>query len=328
MSVRLDLFTISSSDSAMESSASASSAADPTEEGLYYYVELSTGGGAFRATLNEVPFFQTTAAGGAFKAMPVNVNLLDEDNELNIVAGPTTEPESSTLTTLEDATLTGSIKLYRSGDLFGTQDGKTIKTFNLQEAIETRREERKKEFLRRLEDAPPEERIDLADREDELTSVTFPFELTFRFDSPKTPSFAERLTEAPVIEDTAALNDYAVYLRNLMRREDTRRIYEEIKAKNEDYNRAFYESNGYDFWRGHLNDYYESGLRTDFERDDIGLRPLLDGRLWEIYVENGEPDPPWNPTGRKFFKTRGENGTISQMRVIVGQVDGELCIVR
>jgi hypothetical protein len=50
--------------------------------------------------------------------------------------------------------------------------------------------------------------------------------------------------------------------------------------------------------------------------------------MWEIYVENGEPDQPWNPTGRKFFKTRGENGTISRMRVIVGRVDGELFIVR
>jgi len=323
------LFCTSNTDPTMESSSSVSSTADTTEEGPYYYVELSTGGASFYTTINGVPYFHTTSAGGAFKASPVNVRLIGEDNVLKIIAGPTTEPDSMEPTTPEEARLTGSIKLYQSEDLFGTEDGKTIETFTLQDTIEARREEKRQSFLSRMEEVPPEEKKELAGREEELTSVEFPIEMTVRFDSPKTPSFAGRLTEAPVIEDTAALKDYAIKLRNLMRRQDSREIYEELEVKNQDYNEAYYESEGYEWWKENLEDYYTSGLRTDFDREDIGLRPLLGGRMWEIYVENGEPDQPWNPTGRKLFSTRGENGERQwSMRVIVGRVDGELRIVR
>ncbi|PQJ33895.1 hypothetical protein BSZ35_04115 [Salinibacter sp. 10B] len=313
----------------MESSSTAPPAdADTTEEKLYYYLELSTGGGSFNIALNGRPYLRATSAGGEAKSTPANVDLVGGNNELHIVAGPTMKSDSSGLTTPEDARLTGAVTLYREGQLTGTQAGKEIMTFNLQDTIEARREEKRQAFLERMESAPPEKKRELADREEELTSVSFPIEMTVRFDSPKTPSFAEHLTEAPVIEDTAALKDYAVKLRNLMRRQDSRGLYEELKVKNRDYNEAYYNSDGYEWWQKRFQDFYESGLRTDFEREDIGLRPQLGGRLWEVYVENGEPDEPWDPTGRKFFKTRGENGTISSMRVIVGRVDGELCIVR
>ncbi|PQJ33894.1 hypothetical protein BSZ35_04110 [Salinibacter sp. 10B] len=314
----------------IESPPTASSAdTDSTEEKIYCYVELSTGGASFYVTINDTPFMQATSAGGEAMSSPVNVRLVGENNELRVVAGPTMKSDSSGLTTPEDARLSGSVSLYRKGQLTGTQAGEEITTFSLQDTIEARREEKRQSFLNRMEEAPPEEKKELADREEELTSVSFPIEMTVRFDSPKTPSFAGHLTKAPVIEDTTALKDYAVKLRNLMRRQDTREIYEEMKVKNRDYNLAYYESDGYEWWKKHLEGkYFESGLRTDFNREDIGLRPLLDGRLWEVYVENGEPDEPWDPTGRKFFKTRGEDGTIWSMRVIVGRVDGELCIVR
>jgi len=304
-------------------------AEDTTEEKLFYYVELSTGGASFYVQINGTPFMQARSAGGEAMSSPVNVRLVGESNEVHIVAGPTMTSDSSGLTSVEDARLTGSVSLYREGDLTGTQAGEEITTFNLQDTIEARREEKRESFLRRMEEAPPEEKKELAGREEELTSVEFPIEMTVRFDSPKTPSFAGRLTEAPVIEDTAALKDYAIKLRNLMRRQDSRGLYEELKVKNRDYNKAYYESDGYEWWKKHLEGkYFKSGLRTEFDREDIGLRPLLGGRMWEIYVENGEPDQPWNPTGRKFFKTRGEDGTIWSMRVVVGRVDGELFIVR
>ena len=302
--------------------------ADTTEEKLYYYLELSTGGGSFYVRLNGRPYLQATSAGGRAKSAPVNVDLIGENNEIRVVAGPTMKSDSSGLTTVEDARLSGSVSLYREGQLTGTQAGEEITTFSLQDTIEARREEKRQAFQERMQSAPPEEKQKLAGREEELTSVEFPIEMTVRFDSPKTPSFAEHLTEAPVIEDTAAVRDYAVNLRDLMRRQDSREIYEELTIKTEDYNEAYYESNGYEWWKKTLKRYYANGLRTDFEREDIGLRPLLGGRLWEVYVENGEPDEPWDPTGRKFFKTRGENGSILSMRVIVGRVDGELCIVR
>jgi hypothetical protein len=314
----------------MESSLPARSTADTIGKELHYYVELSTGGAAFLVTLNDIPFFETTSAGGAAKSTPVNVDLVGEENEIHIVAGPTMKSDSTGLTTPENARLTSAIKLYKVGDLTGTQAGTEITTFNLQDTIEARREEKLEAYLDRLEEASPEKKRELADREEELTSVEFPIEMTVRFDSPKTPSFAEHLTEAPVIEDTTALKDYAIKLRNLMRQKDTRGIYEELQVKNQDYNEAYYDSDGYGWWKKQLEGrYYKSGLRTNFKREDIGLRPLLGGRLWEIYVENGEPDRPWNPTGRDLFSTRGENGERPwAMRVIVGRVDGELCIVR
>lgn len=311
-----------------QSPSSAPAAQDTTEEGPYYYVELSTGGAAFFVAINETPFFQTTSAGGAFKASPVNDRLVGENNVLHVVAGPTTEPDSTDLTTPEEARLTGSVKLYQSEDLFGTQDGKTITTFNLQDTIEARREQRRRDFRERIEKASPSERRELADRKEELTSVQFPVEMTVWFDSPETQSFAEHLTDAPVIEDTTALKDYAIKLRDLMRRQDSRGIYEELKVKTRDYNEAYYGSEGFRSWKETLENHYASGLRTEFEREDIGLRPLLGGRIWEIYVEDGKLDQPWKPTGRRFFKTRGEDGTIWSMRVIVGKVDGKLCIVR
>jgi hypothetical protein len=66
--------------------------------------------------------------------------------------------DSSGLTSVEDARLTGAIKLYEEGDLFGTQAGEEITTFNLQDTIEARREEKRQSFLNRMEEAPPEEK--------------------------------------------------------------------------------------------------------------------------------------------------------------------------
>jgi hypothetical protein len=297
-------------------------------DGPYYYVEFSTSGASFYVTINDRPHMETDAFGGAFKASPVNVNLIGEENEIRIIAGPTSEPDSGRKTTPEDAELTGSVKLYQSEDLFGTDDGKTIAEFNLQDAIGKQREKKQQEFQQRLREAEPNQKQQLKNNKEKITSLEFPIEMTVEFDSPKTQSFAYRLTEAPVVEDRSALKDYAIKLRDLMRDQDSRGLYEQIKPKNKDYNQAYYESDGYQWWKDGFEAFYESELRTDFDRDDIGLRPLLGGRLWEVYVKNGEPDKPWSPTGRRLFKTKGKNGKISWMRVIVGRVDGELRIVR
>jgi hypothetical protein len=88
----------------------APAAEDTTEEKLYYYVELSAGGAAFRATLNDIPLFETTSSGGAAKNTPVNVDLVGENNQLHIVAGPAMRSDSSGLTSVEDARLSGSVR--------------------------------------------------------------------------------------------------------------------------------------------------------------------------------------------------------------------------
>ena len=63
-------------------------AEDTTEEKLFYYVELSTGGGSFYVQINGTPFMQARSAGGEAMSSPVNVRLVEEDNEIHIVAGP------------------------------------------------------------------------------------------------------------------------------------------------------------------------------------------------------------------------------------------------
>jgi hypothetical protein len=70
------------------------SANDTTEKKLYYYVELSTGGGSFNVTLNGRPYLRATSAGGEAKSAPANVDLVGENNKLHVVAGPTTGPFS------------------------------------------------------------------------------------------------------------------------------------------------------------------------------------------------------------------------------------------
>ncbi|PQJ34391.1 hypothetical protein BSZ35_07060 [Salinibacter sp. 10B] len=46
--------------------------ADTTEEKIYYYVELSTGGASFFVTINDTPFMQATSAGGEAMSSPAN----------------------------------------------------------------------------------------------------------------------------------------------------------------------------------------------------------------------------------------------------------------
>lgn len=59
----------------MESSPTASSVdVDTTEEKVYYYLELSTGGASFYVTINDRHFTQATSAGGQAKSSPVNVD--------------------------------------------------------------------------------------------------------------------------------------------------------------------------------------------------------------------------------------------------------------
>ena len=329
-------FTITACNTKMETNAQTREPADTSvaeqaaDEGVakgpFYYVELSSGGAAVNVILNDLSMYQTRY--GSFLANPVNVRLVSEGNELKIVAGPTMNMDSTALTTPSDAHLTGAVKLYEAGDLFGTQDGETLLTFDLQEEIERRRDSLKRSFQERLKSAKPSERKELLDRQEKLTRVAFPVEMTVTFDSPKTPSFRERLLEAPAITDTSRLLDYAIRLRQLMREEDTRGLFEAFEIKNEDYNRAYYENDAYEWWKDVFEDMYPSELKTDFEREDVGLRSKLGGRVWELYVKNGEPDQPWHPTGRPFFETKGKDGYLQTISVHIAEVDGELKVIR
>jgi len=308
------------------------------QEVAYYYLELSVLDARTLTTVNGVGIDESDGRTSASFNSPTNANLIGKGNTVTVTVKPTTvaagdPPKSGKLadadsvrpSTVEEAKVTAKIKKITSGKVT-PEGGKTLAEKNLQEVVEKREEALRKEFLEKMESAPPEKKKALASREEELTSVTFPIEMELTFDSEDVPSFRERFVEAPVIEDTAALKDFAMRLRTAVIERDYETLFNALKPKYVDYNaaypgrakedrRAWFEN----LFQEHI---YSKGLSMDFDREDLKLQKWAKGRIWEVNVDRGEA------LGDEFVLTKmGQKGR-SFMDIFVGKVDGELKVVR
>ncbi|PQJ34395.1 hypothetical protein BSZ35_07080 [Salinibacter sp. 10B] len=308
------------------------------QEVPYYYLELSVLDARTVTTVNGVGVDESDGRTSASFNSPMNALLIGTENTVTVTVRPTMvaagdPPKSGKLadadsvrsSTVEEAKVTAKIKKITSGTVT-PESGTTLVEKSLQEVVEKREEALRKQFLEKLEEAPPEEKKALADQEEELTSVEFPIEMELTFDSEDVPSFRDRFMEAPVIEDTSALKDFAMYARDLLDKKKIKEFFSPFSSKYEIYRTAYpsrRKEDRFEWFRKMMEEHvYPKGILIDFEREDIELRRWAGGRVWEINVDRGEG------VSDEFILTGpGEKGR-AFMDIFVGKVDGELKVVR
>ena len=308
------------------------------QEVPYYYLELSVLDARTLTTVNGVWIQEGDGRTSLSFNSPTNANLIGKGNTVTVTVKPTTvaagdPPKSGKLadadsvrpSTVEEAKVTAKIKKITSGTVT-PESGETLAKKTLGEVVEKKEEALRKEFLENLESAPPEKKKALADQEEELTSVTFPIEMELTFDSEDVPSFRERFVEAPVIEDTSALKDFAMNLRKRAEGQDFDRLYQAFKHKFEEYDEA-YPSQAQADNRTWFEDMLQENIFSNdpllnFEREDLELREWSGGRVWEVNVDRGKG------LTDQFFLTRPTEKGRAFMDIFVGKVDGELKVVR
>lgn len=161
-----------------------------------------------------------------------------------------------------------------------------------------------------------------------LTGVEGPATVTETFDLPEEmgrPAYhcAERYRTAPVVEDEAAVQAYAMELVGLMTAQDFETLVEHFAPKMADYDCAFdYADRGVDpndellrFLRETFN---ETTLNTATRPEQLDLVPWVEGRIWEVQQADSAP----------LFVAVESDGSSVALPVYVGIEDGTLHIVR
>ncbi len=308
-------------------------------EGPYYYLDLDVQDARTQTIVNGVGFHEGDGRTGLSLNAPMNALLIGTDNSVTVIVKPTTVPagdppksgkladaDSVRPSTVADAEVSVAIDKVTSGTVT-PEGGETLAEKTLEEVVEKKEEALQKEFLEKLESAPPEKKKALADREEELTRVELPVEMELTFDSEDVPSFRERFVEAPVIEDTSVLKDFAIRLRDLAKNKSTRRLFELSNPKFQIYATAYPSQSKSEqddlesFLEVFEEKYYGRSPFLEFDREDLVLKKWAGGRVWEINVDRGEA------LEDSFFLSRLD-GEVWTMDIFVGKVDGELKVVR
>jgi hypothetical protein len=137
-----------------------------------------------------------------------------------------------------------------------------------------------------------------------------PMTVSTTFDNEAGPDYSRIFEEAPVIDDTSRLTDYALHLRDLMAQKDTAQLVEEYRPKIR-YAHDRVEQSGETF-RGFLRSYRRTLIEEEplgVSRENIRPRRWSSGRVWEL-------------------RRRGEDDLFSGRKVYVAELDGELKVVR
>ncbi|WP_420457098.1 hypothetical protein [Rubrivirga sp.] len=143
------------------------------------------------------------------------------------------------------------------------------------------------------------------------------------------PSFDAVFREAPVIAgtpaDSARLRAYAVRLRDLLDGADAEGIYREIGPAIND-SVGTYQVTAEGTRERDLDDIRRewTRFRTDFDEPDVGLRSWAGGRVWELYRD----DEVAGALGKRALLLRGDDRIETWLRLYVGEVGGELRVVR
>jgi len=298
-----------------------------SQEKIYYYLEISVKSSRVQAYVNNMPVYRKSIPVTASFQSPINDLLVGEDNRVVIKAQPVVQ-QDGTVTQLDDMHVAGTVKRYGPDDRYSTPEGgEVIETFNLQQTLEKRRQALEEEFAAKIEKAKPSKKAELMEQQAKLTTPTPPFTMEVVFSSTDVPSFANRFIDGSVVEDSSRLIDYGVHLRDLLREKRAEDFYHgEYSVKDQDYNRAYpwdkMESGDW-FIQGELREaVFPNGPMLDFDREDIGIRKWCEGRVWELYVEDG------SPFGRPFIKTKGLQGDVLIIEIFVAEIDGQLTIIR
>jgi hypothetical protein len=146
-----------------------------------------------------------------------------------------------------------------------------------------------------------------------------PMTVSVTFDNEAGPDYSRIFEEAPVIEDSSRLKDYAMHLRDLLLAEQPKQIYAELRPSVAEETGAYQVAHepGREAAVAYIRTEWIPNWETDFARSDVRVRRWCGGRVWEL-------------------RKRGPGGSLepllhsehSHLKVYVAEIGGELRIVR
>jgi hypothetical protein len=274
---------------------------------MTYYVEITITGCDALLVLNGLNIGRLKGVFGSSSYTPINTAMIKGVNRLNIQLAL---PEEN-LPLFDQISARGLLKRYDEGDIVCPEGGEILLSFDFNDV--------KAEIL--AQGIP-------ADIKD-----IFPLAKTVEFES-ESPDFTFRLLEADPVEDEEALLDWAIKFRDILsgmqperpevaRDGAIRALYALYEPKLNDYDIGYPEAAEADnfAWFAEWMNTTIIPRRpfTQFRRDQIGLTPWCEKRIWEITLKDGRY--LWTTLG-------GDDGKMSQIRIFVGMVDGKIKIVR
>lgn len=266
-----------------------------------YHLDLVVDRCEARFRLNGVPFGELIARGEQpeWFAPPLNPYLVGADNVIEVEVRPVMGEAGEALD-LGEARVELAVVRVEKGEPVAPGEGNRVAVFEVAPELQQRI-------------------VDAREADEELA---IPQLFAYRFDNPEGPSFAGELHGAATETDEAALRDYAIRLRDIVRARDVDALVTEMEPKVQAYAAAYDDDDGRirESLRETLRDrIFPAGPVADFERDEVVIEPLAEGRMWELEKPDGRPLISTDPD---------EDGGTYQLPVIVGVRDGALRIVR
>lgn len=265
-----------------------------------YHLDMRVTKCVVRFKVNELPLGELVSLGPNAEsfAPPMNPYLVGSANMLEFEVTPAVGRDGEPID-LGEAEIEVAIIKAVKGDPVAPGEGDQVETYSFGDELRAR-------IAQARED---EEELEIPQRFFEI------------FDNDAV-DFTAELREADELDDEAALRDYAIVLRDLVAASNAAGLAAEMEPKVQAYAIAYDEDDG--FIRDSLVDSLKTqvlpaGCVTDFERDDVLLERLCDGRIWELRRPNGRPLVSSDPD---------EDGGTFQIPILVASRDGSLKVVR
>jgi hypothetical protein len=254
-----------------------------------------------RFALNDLPFGELVARTRQPEcfAPPMNPYLAGMANIIEVEVWPSTTPDGAPID-LSEAVVELAVVRVEKGDPVAPGEGHRVATFEV-----------RPELLARIREA-----------EEEDEALEHPQAFFFIWDNDEGPNFAPELRDEAAFDDEGALRDYAILLRDLVRAGDVDGLVAEMEPKVQAYATAYADeaprvrASLAEVLRDRI---LPAGPTTAFERDEVQLESLINGRMWALRKPDGRPLVSTEPDG--------EGGTY-QIPIVVGLRDGGLKVVR
>ncbi|HYD39959.1 MAG TPA: hypothetical protein VEB43_03950 [Anaeromyxobacter sp.] len=258
-----------------------------------YHLELEATDCRAEARLNGFPVLSLSSANGVAVrfAPPVNPYLCGARNQLEVTLHAATRP-SGDLTTFGDAAVRGNVRRFEKGGIVAPGTGTIVVEFGITDE---------------LRDRVRDEKLELP------ISFSVPF-------GNEAVDFSAELLEAPAFDDTEALLDYALRLRDMVAAGDAAAITAEAEPKSRVWSLAYARpAQEYDdALRDALGEFFGGRPIADFGRDDVELTRCCDGRIWRLARRPGQP----------LLESVLADKSRRRIPVHVGVRDGSLRVVR
>lgn len=209
----------------------------------FYYLKVSSSNAEVTCLLNGFPVYWISSKGQVANQLPVNLALTGKDNKLLVFVKALDE----------NATVKGSVALYKSGEVVATDDERAnVAEFTIDASREQERQ------------------------------ITFDNE---QFD------FTEIIKNTPVVTDTALFREYGMKLKAMVDQRDIDKLLEHMAPKVRDYAVAY--SVPEETIRESLKQSFTGDMFNvawdEVRSEDITPVAYCDGRIWELTTLSGHP---------------------------------------